>query len=256
MNKKFWTLNKDGKEILRDLEKENFDFTFEKYLNGEFDGNNYQWHEMFNNYIYDDNGCDYERMGCYIREGDVVLDIGANIGIFAHRAEIRGASKVICFEPLTPTYNCLIKNIGNKTIAYKMAVGGENKFLDFKIHTDYTFIGGGSSTSQDHLISERKIVHEEKVFFININQIFELGLIDKVDFLKVDIEGGEVELFNTITDDNLKNIRCVACEFHKTYEEFETFQNKFWDRMMNIGFKGFIVYHGNGDLRTLTFWKD
>ena len=39
-----------------------------------------------------------------------ILDIGANIGLFAHRAEVRGASKVISIEPLTPTFNCLIKN--------------------------------------------------------------------------------------------------------------------------------------------------
>ena len=52
------------------------------------------------------------------------LDLGANIGVFAHRAEIRGASKVICFEPVTPTFNCLIKNKGQKTSVYKNAIGG------------------------------------------------------------------------------------------------------------------------------------
>jgi FkbM family methyltransferase len=256
MNKKFWTLDKSGNEILRDLKKENENFTFEKYLNGEFDANNYQWFEMFHSYIHDDNGCDYERKGCYIKEGDVVLDIGANIGVFAHRAELRGASKVICFEPMTPTFNCLIKNAGPKTSVYKMAVGETNKFVEFKIHSDYTFIGGASTDNQDHLINERDIIHRENVYFIGINEIFNNELSEKFDFMKIDIEGGEVELLNAITDDNLNTLRCVSCEFHKTYEEFEDFQNKFWDRMMSLGFKGFIVFHGNGNLRTLTFWKD
>jgi len=109
MNKKFWTLDKEGKEILRDLEKENENFTFLGYWENKFDSNNYQYQEMFNSYLHEDNGCDYERMGCYIKEGDVVVDIGANIGLFAHRAETRGASKVICFEPMTPTFECLLK---------------------------------------------------------------------------------------------------------------------------------------------------
>jgi hypothetical protein len=26
--------------------------------------------------------------------------------------------------------------------------------------------------------------------------------------------------------------------------------------MSNLGFKHFTVYYGNGDLRTLTFWKE
>ena len=108
-NKKIWTLDKEGNEVLRDLAKENESFTMDRYYSGDFDGNNYMWHEMFTNFVYDDNGCDYERYGCFIKEGDVVLDIGGNIGIFAHRAEFRGASKVISFEPLTPTFNCLIK---------------------------------------------------------------------------------------------------------------------------------------------------
>ena len=110
-NKKFWTLRPDGSEVLRDLNEENKNFTREGYLNGEFDANNYQWYEMFHHYSFDDNGCDYERHGCYIKEGDVVLDLGANIGVFAHRAETRGASKVICFEPVTPTFNLSLIHI-------------------------------------------------------------------------------------------------------------------------------------------------
>lgn len=252
MSKNFWTLDKDGDEILRNLEKENESFTIERYRNGEFDGNNYMWHEMFSNYIYDDNGCDYERYGCLIKEGDVVLDVGGNIGVFAHRAELRGASKVISFEPLTPTFNCLIKNKGDKTSVYKMAIGDENKWVDFKIHTDYTNIGGGFS--KDTVLNSRKVIHNEKSYMININEVFS-GLSDRIDFIKMDIEGGEVDALNAITDNNLSSIRCLSAEFHKTYEEFEIFQNNFINRMHNLGFQSFVLYYGDGNLRTINFWK-
>lgn len=158
-NKKFWTLLPDGSELLRDLKKENESFNLDAYSNGEFDSNNYQWFEMFHHYIFDDIGCDYERYGCYIKEGDVVLDLGANIGVFAHRAETRGASKVICFEPVTPTFNCLIKNKGPKTIVYKNAVGGTQGFTTFNIHTDFLHIGGGTSHDQDLMLNGKDIVH-------------------------------------------------------------------------------------------------
>jgi hypothetical protein len=72
-NKKFWTLRPDGTEVLRDLKKENESFNLESYNNGEFDANNYQWFEMFHHYSFDDNGCDYERKGCFIKEGDVIM---------------------------------------------------------------------------------------------------------------------------------------------------------------------------------------
>jgi FkbM family methyltransferase len=254
-NKLFWTLSPKGQEVLRDLEEENKEFSTDNYFNGKFDANNYQWYEMFNHYVYDDLGCDYERYGCYIQEGDVVLDLGGNIGVFAHRAETRGASKVISFEPITPTFNCLIKNAGPKTTVYKNAVGGKQGFTNFNIHTDFTHIGGGTSHDQDLMLNGRDIVYSERVIIIGINEIFE-GMESKIDFMKIDIEGGEVDVLTSITNENLNSLRCLSAEFHKTYDEFDTFQSNFTNRMSNLGFKHFTVYYGDGNLRTLTFWKE
>ena len=253
-NKLFWTLSPKGEEVLRNLEEENKEFSTDDYFNGKFDANNYQWYEMFNHYVYDDLGCDYERYGCYIQEGDVVLDLGGNIGVFAHRAENRGASKVISFEPITPTFNCLIKNAGPKTTVYKNAVGNQNKFVEFQIHTDFTHIGGGASQTNDEWVDNRNIIHTEKVYVININEIFE-SLVDKIDFLKMDIEGGEIDVLTEIKDIHLQSLRCLAAEFHKTNNDFDGFQSNFINRMDSLGFNHFTVYHGNGDLRTLNFWK-
>jgi FkbM family methyltransferase len=254
MNKKFWTTDKFGNQVLRDLIEEEKSFTWDGYVTGEFDSYNYQYHENFNNFIYDDNGCDYERYGCKIEPNDVVLDIGSNVGIFAHRAETRGASKVICFEPITPTYNCLIKNIGLNTITYKNAVGGSSGVDKFLIHTDFTNTGGGTTLTQDHNSHLSNIVYTEKVFKIDINDIF--SLYDKIDFMKIDIEGGEVDVLSSITDENLQSLRCLSAEFHNTYEEFIQFENTFRNRMYNLGFDSFFLYHGTDNLlRTVNFWK-
>jgi len=254
-NKLFWTLSSDGTEVLRDLKTENESFNKDRYDNGEFDGNNFQWYEMFHHFVYDDLGCDYERYGCYIKEGDVVLDLGGNIGIFAHRAEQRGASQVISFEPVTPTFNCLIKNRGPKTLVYKNAVGSKNGFTTFRIHTDFTHIGGGTSEDQDLMLNQRPIIHSERVIIVGINEIFE-NIGTKIDFMKIDIEGGEVEVLTSITDKNLLTLRCLSAEFHKSYEEFDIFQEQFVQRMNNLGFRSFVLYHGDGKLRTLNFWKE
>jgi FkbM family methyltransferase len=255
MTKKFYTIDNEGYEELRDLEREGNFFTMEKYLKGEFDAYNYQWHENFNHYVYDDNGCDYERYGCFIKEGDVVLDLGGNIGVFAHRAEVRGASKIISFEPMSLTYNCLIKNVGDKSITYKNAVGGKSGFNEFKIHGEYNNLGGVTTSNQDLKLNESTVLHSEIVFTININDIFE-SYNKTINFMKIDIEGGEVDVLTNITDDNLSSLRCLSAEFHKTYNEFETFQSNFIDRMVSLGFKYFVLYHGNGDLRTLNFWNE
>ena len=209
MNKKFWTINKNGEHVLRDLSKEEEGWSYDRYLSGELDAYNYMWHEMFNHYVYDDLGCDYERYGCYIIEGDVVLDLGGNIGVFAHRAEIRGASKIISFEPVTPTFNCLIKNKGPKTLVYKNAVGGNNGFTTFRIHTDFTHIGGATSEDQDLILNQRPVIHSERVIIIGINEIFE-NMETKIDFMKIDIEGGEIDVLTEIKDIHLQSLRCLA----------------------------------------------
>lgn len=259
MNKQFWTLDVNGNQILRDLEKENETFTVEKYNNGEFDGNNFIYYEMFGFHIHEATGCDYERKGCQIKEGDVVVDLGANIGVFAHRAEMKGASKVICFEPLSITYDVLKKNLGSKSQAFQLAVSNKNEFKKFGIHSTFEHLGGGFCLDKTDILQDKKIIHEEIVYSIDINQIFDKTLADKIDFLKIDVEGGEVEILSSITDENLSSVRCLAAEFHRLNDDFEIFQSNFTKRMSSLGFNQFTLYHGTGydsKLRTATFWKN
>lgn len=252
----FVVLNEEGQKIIRDLQEEGNGYTHEKYLAGEFDPLNYVWYENFDFYVYDANGCDYERMGCYIREGDTVLDIGANLGIFERRARQRGASRVICFEPISPTFECLIENIEEKKDAFNMGIAGSTKFMDFELHTDFVQVGGGCISSLENN-KGRNVIYTQKNLCIGINDLFQSNLFDKVDFMKIDIEGGEVDLLKNMEDRYLKDIRCIACEFHNIFSDFDfnEFQNSFISRCQNLGFDSFVLYHGDGNLRTVNLWK-
>lgn len=241
----------NGNQVYRDLEEENKKFTWESYLQGNFDANNYQYYENFHHFVYDDNGCDYERYGCKIEKGDTVLDLGANIGVFAHRAEERGAAKVFSFEPVTITYDCLKKNIGSRTKAFKLGVGADSCCMNFKIHTDFRHIGGGTFDPHNTL-KDLNIVYEEDCILIDINTAFDM--LGHIDFMKIDIEGAEVGVLNAMRDEYLSSLRCLAVEFH-SYEGFDEFQNNFVSRMNNLGFTQFVLYHGNSGLRTGNFWK-
>ena len=46
--------------------------------------------------IWDDH--EYDRFGIEIAEGDVVVDLGASIGLFSQYAVSKGASKVFAFD--------------------------------------------------------------------------------------------------------------------------------------------------------------
>ena len=56
---------------------------------------------------------EYDRLGEWIREGDWVLDIGANIGHYTKRfSELAGASgRILAFEPVPDTFALLTANV-------------------------------------------------------------------------------------------------------------------------------------------------
>src|SRR6266699_3485688 len=50
------------------------------------------------------------RAGHEVRQGDIVLDCGANIGVFTRKAPSRGAALVVAIEPAPQTLNALRRN--------------------------------------------------------------------------------------------------------------------------------------------------
>jgi hypothetical protein len=47
------------------------------------------------------------------------------------------------------------------------------------------------------MLNQRPIIHSERVIIIGINEIFE-DMETKIDFMKIDIEGGEVDVLTSI----------------------------------------------------------
>jgi hypothetical protein len=58
-----------------------------------------------------------------------------------------------------------------------------------------------------------KTHNEVQVESININTLLS-SISETIDFMKVDCEGSEYELFSTITSENLNKIRKMAIEVH------------------------------------------
>ena len=77
----------------------------------------------------------YLQNGIEVRSGDCVVDVGANIGLFAIRIAMRFPdSKVIACEPIPPIFGILQANAerhgGGRVLPRNLAVGGEEGILD------------------------------------------------------------------------------------------------------------------------------
>ncbi len=132
----------------------------------------------------------YSQFGHGARTGDVVLDVGANVGVYAREALRAGASKVIAIEPVPPVAECLRRNMRDEIAAGKVVVvekGAWDKddFLEMNIYPGNM---AASSFTADRKGEQR---YRVRLPLTTLDQIAASLALERVDFIKMDIEGSE-----------------------------------------------------------------
>ena len=123
-----------------------------------------------------------------IHAGDIVLDCGANVGTFTYYALRLGAKKVIAIEPAPNNLESLRRNFGKevtegRVVIYPKGVWDKDDVL--------TLNESNSSSAMDSFVVTNDTHKSVTVPLTTIDKIVpELGL-DRVDFIKMDIEGAE-----------------------------------------------------------------
>jgi FkbM family methyltransferase len=126
-----------------------------------------------------------------VKPGDVVLDCGANVGTYTREALNTGAGIVVAIEPATHNIECLRRNFAaeiaaGRVIVYPKGVWDKDDWL--VLHVD------DENTAADSVVIRREQSHEtEKVPLTTIDKLVAELKLDRVDFIKMDIEGAEVE---------------------------------------------------------------
>ena len=169
---------------------------------------NFQYMEMYHWAESMPFSCDYEKDGCHIKEGDVIVDVGANIGMFSRLAIERGASKVYAFEPSMDAMKCLLLNVDRSIVdVHKSCLYSHTGFIDIRVTKD----SFPMASIDDH----REISNVENVSCYTIDDLIEFGVLpERIDFMKVDVEGSECHVFEGLSNSNLANIDRLAVETH------------------------------------------
>jgi FkbM family methyltransferase len=139
-----------------------------------------------------------------IRSGDIVLDIGANIG--AHTlpmARLVGeAGKVIAFEPTNYAFDKLMQNvllnpeIKNRIIANQaMLVGSKDLYSTSSPVPDIYSSWPLNDTDGVHELHQGKLMSTSHAIIETMDTYFESNPVNRVDCIKVDIDGYECEMF-------------------------------------------------------------
>jgi len=170
---------------------------------------NFQYIEMYHWGESPKYGTDYERDGCHIKPNDVVVDIGANIGMFTRLALEKGAKKVYAFEPSKDAFKCFLINIDSSEVsAYKACISDVSGFQDMNI--------AESTYPMAEIVRDgMKLETIEIVPSYTLDDLIDLEIIPTpIDFLKIDVEGSEIEVFRGLSDENLAKIDRIAMEAH------------------------------------------
>ncbi len=247
-DKEYTVLNRGGEYIKRNLYQENLNC----FIDGTYDHYNTLFNEMWGVTEYDSNGCDYERYGTKIEEGEIVMDIGANIGTFSNRALHQGAKKVYCFEPVKPTFRCLIDNCDDKCELYKFGIGDKVGKDTVYIHTCLDNLGGSSLDGKSFINYGVPIVYQENIYIETINNLYYNKVFDHIDYLKIDCEGWEDKVLQGMSDTTLieLGIKKISMEYHLPQPQMEHVIKRF----ELLGFKFFILYKSDG-MKSLHLWK-
>jgi FkbM family methyltransferase len=144
-----------------------------------------------------------------IQKNDVVIDLGANLGYYSKLfSRLTGKNgKVYAVEPIKPILNVLRKNTKNREniTILPYALGTENKEIslgnDTKSKTGY--VASGSNFVLDS--NTTKKYNAEVKFKAKMRKGSEVfKFLEKLDFIKIDVEGYETVIIPELEDIILK----------------------------------------------------
>ena len=126
----------------------------------------------------------------FLKKGDVFIDIGANIGLYTlYASKIVGKDgNVFSFEPFTESFNLLKHNVSlnhhTNIVLEKLAISKTQEEVIIHYNVKEANKGMASSYIKDFTYSETVNATSLDLYLKNHS-------VNKVDFIKIDIEGGE-----------------------------------------------------------------
>lgn len=158
-----------------------------------------------------------------IKRTDVVIDIGANVGLFAACAANQTTRNVYCFEPSRANFAALeqhrrMNRLDNMVLVNK-AVSDRTEVVKLYLHDNNCGAHSLVLDKNDGLkFDEEKC---EEVQCLSLREAFDEFGIDRCDFLKIDCEGAEGKILFALPAEYFKRIERLAIEYHANVNVLE-----------------------------------
>lgn len=130
-------------------------------------------------------------------EGSILLDVGANVGMYTIFAAVSRGATVYAFEPESQNYALLNANIAanqlsDRVVAFPLALSDRMQ-LD-RLYLSEFALGGSCHSFAEKVgfdLKPRATPFAQGAFSVSLDQLIETGAIPVPDYIKLDVDGFE-----------------------------------------------------------------
>lgn len=148
-----------------------------------------------------------------LRAGQIVFDLGAYAGgaTYHFSRAVGSEGRVFAFEPDPKSFDCLMKNIAlhrlNNVVPHQLGVWSKSGRVQFQAESNM-----GSAVVE---AADRSSNTKEWIDVVSLSDFCEKNAIERVDFVKIDVEGSEAPIL-AAADDFLRKYRPpMVIEVHR-----------------------------------------
>ena len=214
----------------------------------------------------------YEKFGVEIKEGMLIVDVGANIGVFEHYLHRNFENVIVhALEPVKPIFEVLQKNAERwnnpNIIIHSIGLGDKPRLVPFVFYprmsqgssSDSSLVDFNLEGQQDYILGYMKYVPLPRSWkrwiaerirrwylksVVVMGCVFTLSLfiskqhIPRIDLLKIDVEGDEEKVLAGIEESDWLKIQQIIVECHYGLKQE-------WNIKRLLENKGFTVQSGS-----------
>ncbi len=191
-------------------------------------------------FVYDEIfGGGYLRHGITVRDGDTVVDVGANIGLFLVYLHLSNpAVRLLAFEPVPEVCDVLRQNValfGMNADVEECALGASEGTCRFTYYPDITIMSGcyadaaeDASTMKEFILHDSPRLRSSRAVDLmvasklrpreltcarrTLSSVIAERNVERIDLLKIDVEKSELDVLLGIRDEHWPRIRQVVVE--------------------------------------------
>ncbi len=193
---------------------------------------------LYRNFKLKNDLYEIELLKKLIKPGDAVLDIGGNIGFYAKILSdlVGDKGKVFCFEPDRINFKHLSKNVIRKTNInlFNCAVSDKNE--DLKIYRSKLL----NVDHRTYPVNNYDSI--EIVKAVSIDSIITSENIQKIELIKIDIQGYELSAFKGMLNLLEKQSPKIIAEYWPHgFKRAGTSAVEFYDFFIKLNYKFFLI---------------